>query len=553
MHIPRWFHPLAALVLSGGPSLPAQAGPPALQPAYRGGALVVTDPGLAQGHLAPGQILPIRLSRLTPPAGPGLPPLQGAETPGSVRWGELAFLQVSPACVRFTASFGATARTFTLRQGESADLDGDGLPDLALQAPAKALSTGAGAVDYALLAFACDGAHTALFALAPEAFPGGRYPYGISGATPSGQFIFQSDCLPLRPVAASGPGVAAFAFEADAGPGSLVQPAPGDVLVEAGTGRFGRIGAVRPRPGGLEIRYSAAASPFLFQEVFGAACIRISGSLAELGRRYRCGPVRSWDAGADLVDIDLVRPLMDDADGRLELQLRARLRATLSLGASINYYGLSANLAAYLDESLRLAAAYQARRPCRQSYGPLDLGGLEAGFAVYGVPVSFGMALSAGLDLAGPDAGDLLEGFSAAGRWGWSAAFAASWGWSGVEVNAPAPVLTDTLAVQALPENQVRLAGAATVRPWLSFTPRVGMASLLYGECGNTLAAVGSVRSGAEAGALHAQLDVSYQLTPGFGLELPLLGRVWRQSWPQTVWSETVWSRDFRSSAARVP
>lgn len=549
MHIPRWFHPLAALALAGGLSLRAQF-PPAPQPAYHGGALLVTDPGIHQGHLIPGQVLPIRLARLARPAGP--PTLQGAETPGSARYGELVFLRVAPACVSFTVAFGAAGRTFTLRQGEGADLDGDGLPDLVFKAPAKALTAGAAPVDYALLAFACDEAHSALFALDPCAFPGGRYPYGISGVTPSGQFIFQSDCLPIRPTAAP-EGAVAFVFDEAFGPGLPVQPGPGDVLVEAGTGRFGRIGQVRRSATGLAFRYAAPATPFLFQEVFGAACVRIEGDLAGLARRYRCGPARMWDAGVDLVDLNLTQPLMDDASGKLDLQARAHLRATLSLGANINFHGISAELAAYLDESLRLAAACQVRRPSTRTFGPIPLAGPEVGFAVYGVPVSFALALNAGLDLAGPDAGDLLEGISCTGRWGWSASFAATWGWRGVEVNAPAPVLTNTLSVQGLPENHARLAGPATVRPWLNVTPRVGIASILWGECPNTLAAAGSIRAGADPAALHAQLDVSYQLTPGCSLQLPLLGTVWRRNWPLYAWSDTVWSADFRSSAATAP
>ena len=198
---PRRFHPLAAAVLIFCAQLAAGTEPAYRTGAYHGGALIVTDPMISRGHLAPGQVLPIRLSRLTPPADPALPPRRGAETPGSVRYGQLVFQQVSPAGVTFTVAFHEAgedlgpSRTVTLHLGDSVDLTGDGLPDLALQVPVKALTVGTAAVDYALLSFPCDAAHTAMFALAPEAFAGSTYPYGISGVTAAGNFIFRSDSL----------------------------------------------------------------------------------------------------------------------------------------------------------------------------------------------------------------------------------------------------------------------------------------------------------------------------------------------------------------------
>ena len=541
MSIPRWFHPLAALALAGALEAAAPAQPTA--PAYHGGALLVTDPRYNQGHLAPGQVLPIRLSRLTRPPGGIPPPLEGAETTGSVRYGELVFLQVSPACVTFSAAFrgDGPARTITLRQGEAVDLTGDGLPDLMLKAPVKALRAGAGAIDYALLAFPCDTAHAAMFALAPEAFQGTRYPYGISGVTPAGQFIFQSDCLPSRPIPAKG----GLVFPESAGPAFQVLPEPGDVLVEAGSGRFGPIGTVRRSGPGLEIRYAAATTPFLFRNVFGAACVNVSGNLTELARRYRCGPARLWDGSLDLLDISINQRLLDDPHGRLDLQMAARLSVELSLSVNANDYGVSANLAAYLDEVMRLAAAFRADQPFSAKLGPVPLAQPEVGFAVFGVPMALALDVSTGLDVDNQDTGTLLEGVRVTGRWGWSSAFSATWGWRGVEVNAPAPVLTDTLVIQGLPENAAHMNGQATLRPWLSLTPKLKFASILCAEGPNTLAAVATVRNSASAPpATHAQLDVNYRLAAGFCLELPLLGQVWDRTWPLYTWSDTLWALD---------
>jgi hypothetical protein len=518
--------------------------------AYHGGALIVTDPMISRGHLAPGQVLPIRLSRLTPPADPALPPRRGAETPGSVRYGQLVFQQVSPAGVTFTVAFHEAgedlgpSRTVTLHLGDSVDLTGDGLPDLALQVPVKALTVGTAAVDYALLSFPCDAAHTAMFALAPEAFAGSTYPYGISGVTAAGNFIFRSDSLaPAQATLAS----------------AAVEPAPGDVMVEARSGRLRRIDQVQRTPKGLDLHFAAPGAVFLFQQVFSAASVRVSGTLADLGRRYRCGPARpgdQWDWQGDLVDLDLTEPLMDDANGKLDVQVTARLSVELSLTADVNYYGMSSELAVYVDEALRLAADYRADQPWSTSFGPVTLADPEVFLVVNDVPMSFRLTVDAGLDLDDHDTGALLEGITSTGRWGWDGSMDASWSWRGIQVNAPDPVATNTLVIQGLPENQSRMDGLASVRPWVRLSPKLGLAGFLYGECPNTLSAATSVRNGASGNqqSTHAQEDASCQLEAGFTLELPVLGQVWERTWPLFTTSATVWSQDWLTPcAAKAP
>lgn len=521
-----WLCPLTVIALLVAPRLEAAA-PPCRASAYRGGALVVTDPALHPGHLAPGQVLPIRLSRLAAP-GPGLAQPGGCERPGSVRYGTLVFRQVSPASVTFTAAFleaGALgpARTITLLPGDGADLTGDGLQDVVLQVPAKALTAGPAAIDYALLAFPCDAAHTSMFALSPGAFAGGRYPYGISGVTPAGQFIFQSDCLPRLATCAGD---------------LLVQPGPGDVMVEARSGRLARIERARRTLAGLELEYAGPGTPDLFREVFGAACVRVSGSLGELSRSAHSGPSPEWGWAGNLVDAAFSLPLLDDANGRLSLQAAARLNASIDFSAGVTFYGLSARLAADVDETVRLAADCRSARPWSQSFGPFILAAPEFPFTVDGVPLVFCLEVSAGLDLDNRDTGTALQGVRSSGHWGWSSSLAASWGWGGVRVDAPAPAATSSLVFQELPENENRMHGSATVRPWLTVKPRLGLASLLYAECPNRLAVSCTAMNAPPA--FRPREDVSYQLEAGFSLDLPVLGSVWTRAWPVYAWSQTL-------------
>jgi hypothetical protein len=526
------------------------AGEPAYRTgAYRGGALVVTDPDRAQGHLVRGQVLPIRLSRLTAPAGPA-PSLQGTEAPGSVRYGQLVFQELSPDRVTFTVAFRdagcnlGPARTCTLRRGDSVDLTGDGLADLAFQAPAQPLTAGASAVDYALLAFPCDAAHAAMFALAPEAFPAARYPYGISGVTPGGHFIFQSDGLPLTACGAR-EGGAAFSL-AYAGPALAVEPAPGDVMVEAESGSFGRIEQVHRTPGGLDLHYAVPQTPFLFQEVFGAAYVRISGPLADLVRRYRPGTAGLGQWRQDLVDFDITQTLMDSSFGRLDLRAAAHLGVSLALTANVNYYGVSAQVDAELDQRLRLVATYRAGCPWNLSFGPWTLAEPKVGIPVWGVPITVSLPVTVGLAADSDCTGSSVAGLSASGSWGWSASLAATWGWDGVQVDAPAPVSRSSLVFGGLPENRVQVDGRASFSPWMAITPRILIAHLLEGRCSNTLMVVGSVQGdGAAHGSDRAQLDADYQLKAGFSVDLPLLGRVWERSWPLYDASRTVWSRTW--------
>ena len=112
MQAHRWIHSLAAAALASCPLFmlavppPGRAPlPPPGRPAPSGSTMAAPCWSPTRAWLRatwlPGQVLPIRLSRLTPPAGGERPPLQGAEVPGSVRYGQLVFQQVSPGRVTF--------------------------------------------------------------------------------------------------------------------------------------------------------------------------------------------------------------------------------------------------------------------------------------------------------------------------------------------------------------------------------------------------------------------------------------------------------------------
>jgi hypothetical protein len=511
-------------------ALPAPTGPDSGNRAYHGGALLVTDPDAARGHLAPGQVLPIRLARLAPDLGGG-PDLDAGEDPASVRFGQLEFLRVGPAAVTFRAAFQqgdgslGPARTLTLGLGQGADLDGCGRTDLSLEPPAKPL--GARSIAYARLAFHCDPEHTALFALDPAACPGARYPYGISGVTPSGQFIFQSDALPLRPGA---PGTARLAA------GNLaVLPGAGDVLVDTGAGRIRPIDQVQARERGLDMTYGQPTTPFLFQEVFGAAFIRFRSANAapEPGRR----PL------AHLVAFDTTRTLMDNAYGRLDLQAAAHLDASLDFTATINRRGMASHLAASLEESVRLAADYQAGQAWHQDFGTLSLANPKLLFTLSGIPVSLSLPVTCGLEADGDYRGRVLEGFRSTGSWHGTARLAAHWGWHDIRVEAPLPETRNDLAMEALPENHADLDGKARLRPWLAAAPSFGIADLLFGEFPLTFALEGAlVGHGPSSGPIGVQLDAQCQVGLGLKLQLPVLGRVWGRRWPLYDWTGPLWS-----------
>jgi len=528
-----WFQSLAALALAGcAGALPASGVPPALpRPdpgAYHGGALLVTDPAAVQGHLAPGQVLPIRLSRLpSDPAG-------ALEAPDSVRYGQLVFLEVAPGTVTFRAAFLQAggglgpSRTVTLRLGDQVDLCGCGHPDLALEYPIQPLTAAGVQVTYSRLAFRCDDDHDALFALDPHGFPGARYPFGICALTPDGHFIFQPD----------GPGLSRPECPAVQERRLEAEPAPGDVVVETQESRVRRIEAASRSGGRWRLRYARTSAPRLFPEVFGAAFVCILGSPKDLARRYGGpGPLPPQLAG-DRVVVNTTRTLMDNQYGRLDLHVAADLGADLSLTAHINRRGLTAQVGATADEALRLAADYRLDRAFHQDFGSWTLANPTMGFAVNGVPISFSLPVTGGLalDLAGT--GRALEGLKAEGRWRWTANLDARWGWRGARVDVPPPVTDSSMVVEALPENHAEFSGKADLRPWIAVAPTLGVAGMISGACPTTLSAAGEILGAAPGGLA---LDAQCQLGLGLTLDLPLVGKVWKHDWALYTWNGRVW------------
>jgi hypothetical protein len=320
------------------------------------------------------------------------------------------------------------------------------------------------------------------------------------------------------------------------------------VLVDARSGRFGRIARVDQHGRRLDIHFAAPGSPRQFQQIFGAAQVRLSGNLADLARRYRQRGARAPEATLDLLDTDSTVTLLQGPGGRLDLQVAARVSVTVDLTGSVNYYGITVQQSAFLDETLRLAAEYRADRPWTQQFSPFPMAALEVGFTVGGVPMSFGLDLSAGLDLDDQVTGTALQGFRSRGRWGWRSSFAATWGWRGVDVNAPAPVLTHEVTLEALLEARSDLRGTASLRPWVTLTPKLGFAGSLYGRLPCTVDATWSVRlDGAEPA--RAWMGARCVLAAGLSLDLSLLGPVWQHSWPLETWTANV----LMPSAATAP
>jgi hypothetical protein len=510
----------------------ALASPDPASRAYHGGALLVTDPGTAAGHLEPGRVLPIRLARLDPGRSGAGPDFDAAEDPATVRYGQMEFLAVGPAEVRFRVAFRqpdgslGPARTLALAVGQGADLDGCGQEDVALEPPVKPLS--AQAVPYARLAFRCDARHTALYALDPASFPGARYPYGMAGITPAGHFIFQSDHLPLHP---AGPGRVRLA----AGPDPAVAPGPGDILVDTASGRLHPVDCAHRDERGWDIRYGKATTPFQFTEVYGAAFIHVRGWA-------RPDPGPGEKPLVDLVAFDTTQTLFDNANGRLDLQAAAHLDAGLDLSASINWHGLAAELDAHLDESLRLAAEYRADRPWRQDFGSWTLAEPKLGFPVWGVPLSLSLPVTCGLVVDGDYTGKALEGLRSTGHWRWTARMAAKWSWRGVKVDAPPPVSEHTFVVEGLPENHAEMNGRADLRPWVSVAPTFGVADVLFGEFPVVLDLKGALVGRGPGTGIDAQLSARCRLEVGLKIKLPVLGKVWGERWPMYEWTGPIGS-----------
>jgi hypothetical protein len=494
---------------------------------YHGGALLITGPGPVPGHLAPGQVLPIRLARLAPERSGGRPDFEGAEDPASVRFGRMDFLQVGPDRVRFRVKLrrpdGAwgPARTVALGLGEGVDLDGCGQEDVALEPPARPLPGRAAA--YARLAFRCDARHTTLFALDPAAFPGARYPCGLIGLTPSGHFIFQSDHLPLHP---AGPGRARLAAE----PEPALVPGPGDVLVDTVSGRLRPVDQALRDEHGWDIHYRSVTTPFQFTKVYGAAFIHVH-------RRIRPAGGTGGRPLADPVAFDATRTLLDDAQGRLDLQVAARLEVDLDLCATLNWHGLAAELGAHLDPSLRLAIDYRAGRPLREEFGPWTLANPKLGFLVGGIPLSISLPVTCGLTLANETTGKALEGFRCNGHWRWTGRVAARWSWKGVSVEAPPPVAEHSVVLEALPENHAEMGGQAELRPWVELAATFGVADVLFGEFPVTLDLQGTLAGRGPGGGLEARLAAHCRLAVGLNIRLPVLGQVWGQRWPLHEWT----------------
>jgi hypothetical protein len=501
------------------------------------------------GHLYPGQVLPIRLSRLTPPAGGDRPPLQGAEDPASVRYGQLEFLQVAPGRVTFQAAFRQAdgslgqPRTVSLGLGDSIDLAGTGLPDLTLQIPVKPLTANAAQVDYTLLAFRCDAFHTAMFALEPESFPGARYPYGISGVTPSGHFIFQSDHFDLVPAGAGAPAGRAALLAAS--PVRDVEPGPGDVLVDLRRGGISLIERARRGKRGWDLQFAQSCAPDQFRQVYGAAYMHVAGTPAQLAGRCS-GRQEALDDGhiPDLVHLDGTWTLVDNAYGRVDLQVAARVGPAFDLSANLNFHGLSARLQAGVDETVRLAADCRIDRAWKQDLGSITLANPKLVFSVGGIPLSFTLPVTAGMSLEAELSGHALEGLEARDHWTWSEELAGTWGGRGVRMKASEPVAHHTFQVDALPENRMDVSGKVTLRPRIIAAPTFAIAGLLFGSCPTTLSAAGSLAASGPANPrLDPELSVRCQLDLDLGLDVPVLGKVWQHDWPVYDWTQTVGPR----------
>lgn len=161
--------------------------------AYMGGSVLYNPQSPARGHIEKGAVVALRLSKVQQQTLNGSEPVFTDDGTAEV-FGALTVKSVDAGHIHFTAAlFGAdnkkSERDYTLRVGEYADLNSDGVNDVYYHLPQQKHAGFESAV-YLTFTSSQEALTTSMFAVLPEQYGEAGYPAGIIGINPAGKFLY---------------------------------------------------------------------------------------------------------------------------------------------------------------------------------------------------------------------------------------------------------------------------------------------------------------------------------------------------------------------------
>lgn len=159
--------------------------------AYMGGSILYNPEEPASGHLLPGAVIAVRLSKVEKSTVDAVEVF--TDDLSSEVFGTLTVQSVDVQKIAFDLALfgknGVTKKQYSLAAGSKIDINGDSIDDLEYAAPKQAHAGFASAV-YLTLLSSQESLTTAMFAVLPEQYANGSYPSGIIGINPDGKYLY---------------------------------------------------------------------------------------------------------------------------------------------------------------------------------------------------------------------------------------------------------------------------------------------------------------------------------------------------------------------------
>lgn len=158
---------------------------------YMGGAVLYNPQNTSKGHLAKDAAVAFRLGKLEEKIVDGkvcFVDKESDEVLGYIRVKDISKKEISFTYVLFNAGVPGT-KECVLSVGDSADLNGDGIDDVAYVLPEVERPAFKGAV-YLKFLSSREAKNTAMFAVLKEQYAGETYPSGLIGINESGKFLY---------------------------------------------------------------------------------------------------------------------------------------------------------------------------------------------------------------------------------------------------------------------------------------------------------------------------------------------------------------------------